>query len=195
MQTAQPWLSRSLGHGLFHPCEVWYGLACCDKENRTVLPWWSVQNLPLFGESIMSNELHGAGQRVFDRLASVGYQKLTKHERVLLCVWSLQGEVDNGGFDQFYFNSSGDYASDTPQALKAIGAVRTAVIVREANALLGPTGPSADRNTRIGQLDSLPESAQKAFSVLENRFYKKEDDLDALLESYVRKNPRALRLK
>ena len=63
------------------------------------------------------------------RLWKLDFSDLTWAERVFRTVWGLKGEVDNGGFDQFYFNSSGDTAFFAPEALDAIGAKEAAKVV------------------------------------------------------------------
>lgn len=49
-------------------------------------------------------------------------------------VGSLEAEVNNGGFDQFFFNSLSDRTPEIIQALELIGASRTADIVKRAAA-------------------------------------------------------------
>jgi hypothetical protein len=87
-------------------------------------------------------DLFKASDFVFDRYAKLGSDKLTTPEKVFVCVWGLEGEVNNGGFDQYYFNSSGDHALDAEESLKAIGAKHTAQLVKQANALFGASSPS-----------------------------------------------------
>lgn len=132
---------------------------------------------------------------VFDRYAKLGYDKLSRPEKVFVCIWGLEGEVNNGGFDQYYFNSAGDHALDTVESLEAIGAKHTANLVRQANALFGETGPSPDRFARQKQLDALGDAKTKKLNEIEEEFFRYEDELGQLLESYVSKNAEAFRLK
>ena len=44
--------------------------------------------------------------------------KLTEPQKVLLFVENLEREINNGGFNQFYWNSSGDFAKQTLDGLK-----------------------------------------------------------------------------
>jgi Domain of unknown function (DUF4375) len=132
---------------------------------------------------------------VFERYASVGYDKLAPAEKVFICVWSLEGEVNNGGFDQYYFNSSGDHALDVEESLKAIGAKHTAQLVEQANTLFGATGPSSDRAARQSQLNSLEDAKTKRMNEIEKEFMKYKDNLEELLKAYVSKNAEVLRPK
>ncbi|MCX2740256.1 DMP19 family protein [Pontibacter anaerobius] len=58
--------------------------------------------------------------------------KLTEPQKVLLFVENVEREVNNGGFNQFFWNSSGDYAHESLAALEVIGAKKTADIIRRA---------------------------------------------------------------
>jgi hypothetical protein len=103
----------------------------------------------------------------------------------VIIVWSLQGEVGNGGFDQFYFNSSGDYAAETVEVLERIGAHRTAALVAEGNRLFPTQPPPKQREQRIAELDCFTDSATDAWDRLEREFYSDPDGLDDLLLAYL----------
>ena len=61
---------------------------------------------------------------------------------------TLEGEVNNGGFDQFFYNSAGNNTADTILALQAIGAARTADIVKRAAAMFPGYAKSDWRGAR-----------------------------------------------
>jgi hypothetical protein len=107
--------------------------------------------------------------------------EITDAERVFICVWQLEAEVNNGGFAQYYTNSSGDLAADAPSALEAIGATHTATIVRAANAVF-PNGPPRDQGVREDAFDAI---ADDAFEELDDLFLAYEDDLSSMLHAYV----------
>ena len=124
----------------------------------------------------------------FDRLARLGYDKLDAVDKNFVCVWALEGEVNNGGFDQYYFNTSGDWAIDTPDALIEIGAAKTAEIVKRGNDLFGISGPSRDSTIRQTQLNDFSESVHTQLGSLDADFYRYTDDLSTLLASYLTRN-------
>ena len=140
-------------------------------------------------------DLFKVSDSVFDRYGKLGYEKLTWPEKVFVCVWGLEGEVNNGGFDQYYFNSSGDHTLDAVPSLEAIGAKHTATLVRQANTLFGEAGPSPDRFARQKQLDVLGNAKTKKMNEIEEKFFTYKDKLGQLLEAYVTKNAEAFRLK
>jgi hypothetical protein len=47
------------------------------------------------------------------------------------CIHRLEAEVNNGGFHQFFLNSSGEYVRETLQALAEIEAVATPLYLNE----------------------------------------------------------------
>jgi hypothetical protein len=124
-------------------------------------------------------------EAVWAREAKVGVKTLSAAERVFLSVWNLEAEVNNGGFEQYYMNSAGDNALETPGALREIGATQAAAIVEEANSLFGPSGPPADRDARTRALESLGKTATDAFETLDTRFQEYPDNLEDLLRQFV----------
>lgn len=127
------------------------------------------------------------------RAESVGFEALTPAEQTFITIWSLEADVNNGGFDQYYFNSSGDHARFAPAALRAIGAREAAAIVEEANAIFGPDGPPRDRDQRQDALEALGEDRSSIFSSVDERFFEYPDDLQTLLTDYVQSHEAELR--
>jgi hypothetical protein len=94
----------------------------------------------------------------------------------------LRGEVDNGGFEQYFTNSSGDNLYEAMTALDLIGAVRTASILRRACAKF-PTGlPDRDWDRRQRQLDLVYRRGM--FDTEDQDFFREDDDLEALVRAY-----------
>lgn len=122
----------------------------------------------------------------FSHMAEVGFDQLPKHEKTFICVWSLSGEVDNGGFEQFYFNSSGDQATAVPAELRQIGADAMADIVSRANALFGSNGPPSDLSLRRELINSLPDRIIEQFHSFDTEYYAQAAGLDTLLYNYLR---------
>lgn len=124
----------------------------------------------------------------FARLTKIGYEKLNRVDQIFVCIWTFEAEVNNGGFDQYYFNSAGDLAFETLDALHTVGASTTASILHRGNKLFGDNGPSTDWTTRQHQLDALPESNQEMLDTLDEEFYRYPDDLSVLMAKYLVKN-------
>jgi Domain of unknown function (DUF4375) len=114
-------------------------------------------------------------------------EQFNEAQKVFARVWLLEAEVNNGGFDQFFFNSSGDEAAETPDALDTIGAHQAAELARRANSVFPDGGPSKDRQARQAQLDSL-DSANESLSELDAEFYEYPDNLTSLLTAFVKEH-------
>ena len=97
-------------------------------------------------------------------------------------------EVNNGGFDQFFFNTSGNYAHETVQGLKDIGAEHTANIVQEAINIFPDATVPKDRVARWDVMEKISEQNEYAWSKLDTQFYEYVDDLNSLNLEFVRKN-------
>jgi Domain of unknown function (DUF4375) len=126
----------------------------------------------------------------FERACSIphegsAFDALPERDRILVAIWGLEADVNNGGFDQYYFNSSGDRAFFAAEALERIGASQMAAIVREANALFGPEGPSRDRDHRVRRLFEITADDEDLFDALDRRFFEYPDDISALLIAYI----------
>lgn len=113
---------------------------------------------------------------------------LSAYERVFYITQSCAAEVSNGGFAQFFFNSSGNFSCELVRAFTEIGAAKTAQICSMA---LGAFG---------GALPTDSDERQKALAAMGNdevdiileecsvAFLKDEDDLALLSYSYVIQN-------
>ena len=69
--------------------------------------------------------------------ALVDRETVTATERIVLAIESMEREVNNGGFNQFFFNSSNEYASELPSALREIGVPVVAEISERALRAIG----------------------------------------------------------
>lgn len=121
-----------------------------------------------------------------DKFARFGVEALSPIEAVGVGIWTLEAEVNNGGFDRYYFNSAGDLALSTVTALKSIGAARAARILEAANAAFPGASPPGDRSKRQDALDEHVDRSH--FEPLDAEFYTYPDDLLSLLASYLRRH-------
>jgi hypothetical protein len=127
--------------------------------------------------------------QIQDRLAHLEFASLTESEQTLWIVWWLEAEVNNGGFDQYFFNDAGNLARAAAQALRRIGAAQCAEIVADAVAIFSPPGPALDRGERHLQLESLSRQQKDRLEALTDRFYERPDPLENLLADFARASP------
>lgn len=113
------------------------------------------------------------------------YESLSRPERVFQSVWELEAEVNNGGFKQYFWNSSGRYAPQASGALRNIGAVKIAAIVDDAIKAIGGDPPWRDDVQRRLHVDAMPQAAKARLSALDKQFFAYPENLTALLYAYV----------
>jgi hypothetical protein len=88
--------------------------------------------------------------RLLDEAYSTGVGGMTEQERNLYLVDSLQGEVFNGGFHQYFSNSSGNCTALTRVAAAAIDSELSSIF-EQAVARFPNSSPAEDRATRNSQ--------------------------------------------
>jgi hypothetical protein len=165
-----------------------FSISACSRRQPDPAPKLEKSDVPKENDNaINANELDlfKIGDGVFKRYQAIGYSELSLPEKVFLCVWDLEGEIYNGGFGQYYYNSSGNHACDAVDALRAIGANQTAEIVRKANALFGDEGPAPNRGDRRSELLLLSDASKKKMEEYEKEFVTDKERIQELLSRYV----------
>lgn len=125
-----------------------------------------------------------AFEDAYSRFTGNNFELLSVRDQILVTIWGLEADVNNGGFDQYYFNGAGNLAWFAPTALKSIGAHQMASIVARANAMFGETGPSQDPDTRELALLEITDADEEAWEELDRKFYAYPDDIAALLVAH-----------
>lgn len=101
---------------------------------------------------------------------------------------NLEREINNGGFNQYFVNSSGDFAHETILSLKAIGADKTADILQQAINHFPDKSVPKDRDTRIETVEQIQDTANDAWEELDQKFFEYQDDLNSLNLDFVKKH-------
>ena len=113
---------------------------------------------------------------------------LSEAERIFYITQTLEMEVNNGGFSQFFYNSSGNFSNELVGAFTAIGANATAAICQKAISAFGRDIP-VDRDEREEMLDELEsDEIDEILEECDSAFYDYEDDLNELNYNFVMKN-------
>lgn len=94
----------------------------------------------------------------------------------LLCIL-FDGEVDNGGISQFFYNSSGDLYEETLSALKKIKPQQAAILEQALECF--PNGkPPKDRDSRIDILENGNGAISEQLDALDTLLYGSENNQD-----------------
>ena len=113
---------------------------------------------------------------------------LNSDERIIYIVQTLEQEVNGGGFSQFFYNSSGDFAGEMVDAFREIGAEKTAAICQQALDAVGQPLPG-NRAERIELLEKIETDAlTEALNACDDAFYAYPEDLNALTDAYVKQH-------
>ncbi|MBR5252599.1 MAG: DMP19 family protein [Clostridia bacterium] len=113
---------------------------------------------------------------------------LSEAERIFYVTQSLEMEVNNGGFSQFFFNSSGNFANELVSAFTAIGAIETATICQKAISAFGRDIP-VDRDEREEMLEELEsDEIAEILTECDNAFYEYKDNLNELNYNFAVNN-------
>jgi len=116
------------------------------------------------------------------------FSKLSDHQKLFYLNQNLEREINNGGFNQYFCNSSGDNAHETILSLKAIGADKTADILQKAIDQFPDNTVPKDRDKRTEIVEQIEEAADEVWNDLDQKFYEYEDDLNTLNIEYIKKH-------
>ena len=104
---------------------------------------------------------------------------------VVRCITDLERDVNNGGFDQYFVNSSGNSSPWVVASLEQIDARATAAIVARALAVFGPPGPARSRDERMAQVEAFTPTQEATLDALDPLFFAYPDNLTLLLYRHV----------
>lgn len=123
-------------------------------------------------------ELQGYPEGFFESLSHV--------DQLVRLVVHFDGEVQNGGMEQWLTNPSGHYAKETLMALERIGANESAALVREALAFFPEGQPSRDQSERRRQFASLSSEEKERIFVLGDAYTReKSGKIFELLHTFI----------
>lgn len=121
-----------------------------------------------------------------------GERSLTQEERIVLAVRALDREVNNGGYHQFFCNSSRKFAPQIVQSLVRIGCQRTAKITQLAIDALRVSPVTV---ARIGAvMQETNEMRDQELDRCDQRFYENPQGIPKSLYAFIKANRGRIRL-
>lgn len=124
-------------------------------------------------------------ERLWTRWNTLGLEQLTDKEQDAVALFWLEGEVLNGGFLQYFGNSSGDGAPRALLALDRLGAKLTHQRLTSAMTLLCGSQYCVDRVQRNALLDRFDGQADP-FGPLTDALQAEEEDFLGLALEQLR---------
>ena len=110
-------------------------------------------------------------------------------QQVFSSIWAVESEVNNGGFSQYFLNSSCETAAFVAEALDTIGAPRTADICRRAIATAFPAGLPSTPDAISATAADFSDEVLEQLETLDSEFLEYPHNLTELLFAYVTKHP------
>ena len=136
-------------------------------------------------------------EKIYDGLPEKYYEVVMQIEtacQAVLQIWWLVGEVENGGFDQYYFNTDGKWAMNEceyllPTLLKLVGADTLADICQRANRVLNENADKVTESFSKANFEKFDFSWEShMFDSFDEEFYENTYNLEELMIQFIRKN-------
>jgi hypothetical protein len=120
-------------------------------------------------------------------------EEATPGQRALYALHWTRSEVENGGFHQFFYNSTGMLGAEALAGAERIGAADFAAVIREAFSIF-PDGPIEDNVSRQDYMGELGDEHIATLEKLDDRFYalmghEDESTLARKCAAYVESHP------
>ncbi len=134
-------------------------------------------------DEVLEEMRQGFYKRFVDIVTNVDADRFTELEpeaRDIYLVGLLEGDVNNGGFSQYFWNTEGQHAAATVDVLKRIGAKATVSLLRRAMKLYGAP-PSDDLDEWYDRLERVDSEHEDVLAELDEHFYEGVDDLPVLV--------------
>ena len=126
------------------------------------------------------------------KVSRSGGRALSKEERTVLAVRALDREVNNGGYDQFFRNSSKKFVPEIVQSLTRIGCRRTATITQRAiNALHSGRVTVSRIEAAMRQPN---EERDRELERCDQSFYRSAQGIPTRLYAFIKANSVRIRL-
>jgi hypothetical protein len=110
-------------------------------------------------------------------------------QKVFSAIWEVESEVNNGGFSQYFLNSSAESASFVVKALETVGAPKTADICKRAIDPAFPAGLPQSLEAIRSTAAFFPDEVLAALEPLDQEFFSYPHDLTELVFVYVSQHP------
>jgi len=118
--------------------------------------------------------------------------KLSLVELTVLAVEAFEREINNGGFSQFFYNSSVEYSPIIVNCLKSIGCNQLSDLSQKAINLLGVT--SLETDVIEERMDPDDSELEEALAELDDVFYDSEEVPAYALFEYIKNNRECIKL-
>ena len=168
-----------------------------DEESENMNPLSDLSNLSteeliaLESTSDVDTIVMAFEQALFKRY---DLDKLTRPEITILAVEALEREVNNGGYHQFFSNSSKELAPHIVRALNDISCTRTVQVTQEAIDALNIPGKITE-NSVDQAIESGGDQLSSTLDEIDSEFFKGTEHIAAHLFEYIKQNKDKIKTK
>jgi hypothetical protein len=113
-------------------------------------------------------------------------EKLSEAELTILAIEAFEREINNGGFSQFFYNSSVEYTPIIVKCLNNIGCSEVAALAQKSINILNVE--SLDPDLIEQRMDPDDDELEEALGELDNIFYETEEAIAYALFEYIKNN-------
>lgn len=113
---------------------------------------------------------------------------LTPGLRMVYATWWVEAEVNNGGYNQYFFNSTGQFADEALAGFRLLGLAEYAALMERAIRAYNAVRPRLEEARRQGTADAFSSTyADNPLPPLDDEFYRLEG-LTAARVRYIRQH-------
>jgi hypothetical protein len=123
------------------------------------------------------------------QFGKVNFVEQSIPQKVFSAIWALESEVNNGGFSQYFLNSSNESAGFVVEALNTIDAPQTADICGRAIEVAFPEGLPRTVEEIHAQAADFSDEIRENLEPLDQEFFSYPHDLTDLLFAFVSEHP------
>lgn len=100
-------------------------------------------------------------------------------------IYSYEAEINNGGFDQFYFNSIGYEVFEIQKALDFFGLTKNKILLDKSVELLKRKIDISKYHELYSTRELPTENFEKEFSELDSQFYDYPERIEEVINEYL----------
>jgi len=117
------------------------------------------------------------------------------HERYVLAIESLEREVNNGGYSQFFLNLPGEFGGIVESALRAIDCPKTADITRDAIAVIVRQSKGDLSADALSHASAEADGATvDALGECDGRYFSNDEPIADRLFQWIKANKATIRI-
>lgn len=161
-------------------------------ETRVSLAGQTTDELLSLEGKCRTDSLVSAFEQAISQKAASARQELTNPEHVVLAVEALEREVNNGGYDQFFTNSSREFAPTIVDSLQRIGCNKAASITERAVKALGASDLTVAAIDAAMAVDD--QQRLEKFARCDDAYYKNSEPIAEHLFAFIKVNKGEIKL-